>query len=160
MSNKNSNFMKLKVESDYMDSFVTTLESKNIRYGLGLSELIDVDDKTVELQTVYIDMNTVGIIRTSEKPDGIYSHTKMKSVSRFFVCFAKEIVCCENVFYEYTLADVIDEFDSYEEAFNLFEKIEKADPLQTVIIVERIADTEITDKTQPVEGKTYWVATD
>lgn len=38
--------MKLKVESDYMDSFVTTLENKNIRYGLGISELIDVDDKT------------------------------------------------------------------------------------------------------------------
>lgn len=160
MSNKNSNFMKLKVESDYMDSFVTTLENNNIRYGLGLSEFIDVDGKTVELQTVYIDMNTVGKIRTSEKSDGIYSHTKMKSVSRFFVCFAKEIVCCENVFYEYTLADVIDEFDSYEEAFNLFEKIEKADPLQTVIIVERIADTEITDKTHLVEGKTYWVAAD
>ena len=51
-------------------------------------------------------------------------------------------------------------FDSYEEAFNLFEKIEKADPLQTVIIVERIADTEITDKTQLVEGKKYWVAAD
>lgn len=160
MSNKNSNFMKLKVESDYMDSFVTTLENNNIRYGLGLSEFIDVDGKTVELQTVYIDMNTVGIIRTSKKPNGIYSHAKMKSVSRFFVCFAKEIVYCENVFYEYTLADVIDEFDSYEEAFNLFEKIEKADPLQTVIIVERIADTEITDKTQLVEGKTYWVAAD
>lgn len=58
------------------------------------------------------------------------------------------------------MADVIDEFDSYEEAFNLFEKIEKADPLQTVIIVERIADTEITDKTQLVECKTYWVAAD
>lgn len=62
--------------------------------------------------------------------------------------------------YEYTLADVIDEFYSYEEAFNLFEKIEKSDPLQTVIIVERIADTEITDKTQLAEGKTYWVAAD
>lgn len=103
-------------------------------------------------------MNTVGIIRTYEKSDGIYSHAKMKSVSRFFVCFAKEIVCCENEFYEYTLADAIDEFDSYEEAFNLFEKNEKADPLQTVIIVERIADTEITDKTQLVDSKTYWVA--
>lgn len=77
----------------YMDSFVTTLENNNIRYGLGLSELIDVDGKTAELQTVYIDMNTVGKIRTSKKPDGIYSHTKMKSVNRFFVCFAKEIVC-------------------------------------------------------------------
>lgn len=67
-------------------------------------------------------------------------------------------ITCVLLVYEYTLADVIDEFDSYEEAFNLFENIEKADPLQTVIIVERIADTEITDKTQLIAGKTYWVA--
>ena len=58
------------------------------------------------------------------------------------------------------MADVIDEFDSYEEVFNLFEKIEKSKPLKTVIIVERIADTEITDKTQLIDGKTYWVAAD
>lgn len=38
--------MKLKVESDYMDNFVTTLENKNIRYGLGSGEFIDVDGKT------------------------------------------------------------------------------------------------------------------
>lgn len=160
MSDKNSNFMKLQVELDYMDSFITKLEDDNIRYGLGLSEFVDVDGKTVELQTVYVDMNTVNEIRNHKKSDGIYSHAKMKSVSRFFVTLAKEIVCCENVFYEYTLADVIDEFDSYKEAFNLFEKIEKTDPLQTVIIVERIADTEITDKTQLINGKTYWVAAD
>ena len=29
-----------------MDSFVTTLEKKNIRYGLGLGEFIDVEGKT------------------------------------------------------------------------------------------------------------------
>lgn len=125
MSNTNSNFMKLKVESDYMDSFVTALENKNIRYDLGLSEFADIDGKIAELQTVYIDMNTVSEIRSPKKSDGIYSYAKMKSVSKFFVTLAKAIVCCENVFYEYTLADVIDEFDSYEEAFNLFKKLKK-----------------------------------
>ncbi len=160
MVNQICNFEKLKVAADYMDCLINKLEDNGIRYGLGLSEFVNVAGKAIELQVVYIDLETVSKFRKPAKSDGIYSHSKMKSVSRFFVTLAKEIVCCENVLYEYTLADVIDEFDSYEEAFNLFEKIEKSNPLKTVIIVERIADTEITDKTQLVDGKTYWVTAD
>ena len=151
-------FKKIKVDTDYVDWMLSILEDSGVDYELGSSEFIEIDGEPIELQVVYIDSDTFCNLKRPEKSNCINSHSKMKTISRFFVTFAEEIECGKNTFYEYSSADVIAEFDLYEDAYNLFATIEKSKPIRTVIIVEHIADAKITDNIKLIDGKTYWVA--
>lgn len=156
MNKSSNNYEKIKVESGYADSLICKLEESNVRFELGPSEKIEIDGETVELQTIYIDLNTVSKLRKPRKSDGIYCHSKMHCISNFFVTAVHESNDSGILFYKYTSDDVIATFDNKEEAVSLLKMIEKANPLSDVVVVEHIADADITNEIQLEVGKIYW----
>ena len=156
MNKSSNNNEKIKVESGYADSLICKLEESNVRFELGPSKKIEIDGETVELQTIYIDLNTVSKLRKPRKSDGIHSHSKMEVISKYYLTLAKPIFSFGAWYWEYTLSDVIAEVETKEEALTLLEMINKTNPLYDVIVAEHYADAEITSEIQLAAGKTYW----
>ena len=156
MNKSSHNYEKIKIHSNRVDSFIRRLRNSKIRFELGPSEAYMIDGDAAKLQTIYVDLNTVSELRKPRKTDGIYCHTKMNCISKFFVTVVYESDDIGMLYYKYTSDDVIAAFDNNEEAVSLLKMIEKANPLSDVVVVEHIADADITNEVQLEDNKIYW----
>ena len=156
MNKSSHNYEKIKVNSNCVDSFIHRLRNGKVRFELGPSEAYMIDGKAAKLQTIYVDLNTISELRKPRKSDGIYCHSKMNCISKFFVTVVHESDDSDILFYKYISDDVIAMFDNKEEAVSLLKMIEKANPLSDVVVVEHIADADITNEVQLEDNKIYW----